>query len=67
MSKIEQSGPVILDSKSHNIENVISKASEKYKVNSDLIRTVIRAESDFNPDCTSSTQTVKSLIIHNLP
>jgi len=44
---------VILDSKSYNIENVISKASKKYKVNSELIRSVIRAESDFNPDCTS--------------
>jgi hypothetical protein len=54
VSKIEQSGPVLLDSKSHNIENVISKASKKYKVNSELIRSVIRAESDFNPDCTSS-------------
>ena len=50
VSKIEQSGPVILDSKSHNIENVISKASKKYKVNSELICSVIRAESDFNPD-----------------
>jgi hypothetical protein len=54
VSKIEQSDPVILDSKSHNIENVINEASEKYKVNSDLIRSVIRAESNFNPDATSS-------------
>ena len=44
---------MILDSKSHNIENLISKASKKYTVNSELIRTVIRAESDINPDCTS--------------
>jgi soluble lytic murein transglycosylase-like protein len=54
VSKIKQSDPVILDSKSYNIENVIKEASEKYKVNSDLIRSVIRAESNFNPDCTSS-------------
>jgi soluble lytic murein transglycosylase-like protein len=54
VSKIKQPAPVMSDSKSHNIENVINEASEKYKVNSDLIRSVIRAESNFNPDATSS-------------
>jgi soluble lytic murein transglycosylase-like protein len=54
VSKIKQPAPVMSDSKSHNIENVINEASEKYKVNPDLIRSVIRAESNFDPDATSS-------------
>jgi soluble lytic murein transglycosylase-like protein len=54
VSKIKQSEPVISVPGSHNIENVIDEASKKYKVDSELIRSVIRAESDFNPDCTSS-------------
>ena len=54
VSKIKQPDPVIPGSKSHNIENVINEASKKYKVDSKLIHSVIRAESDFNPDCTSS-------------
>ena len=37
-----------------SIEQVIDEASNKYDVDPDLIRSVIRAESDFNPDCTSS-------------
>ena len=35
------------------IEQVIDEASNKYAVDSDLIRSVIRAESNFNPDSTS--------------
>jgi len=35
------------------IEQVINEASNKYAVDSDLIRSVIRAESNFNPDSTS--------------
>ena len=54
VSKIKQPEPVISVPGSHNIENVIDEASKKYKVDSELIRSVIRAESDFNPDCTSS-------------
>lgn len=53
VSKTKQPVPVIPDSKFHNIEKVINEASKKYKVNSELIRSVIRAESNFNPDSTS--------------
>jgi len=35
-------------------DSIIDKASETYQVDRDLIRSVIRAESDFNPDATSS-------------
>jgi soluble lytic murein transglycosylase-like protein len=58
VSKIKQSDPVLPDSKSHNIDNVIKEASKTYNVNSELIRSVIRAESNFNPDCTSSKGTM---------
>lgn len=37
-----------------DIEEIIQKASAKYNVDPDLTRAVVRAESDFNPDCTSS-------------
>ena len=41
------------DEKKLFIDDVIKQASEKYDVVTDLIRSVIQAESDFNPDCTS--------------
>ena len=45
-----------LDTYSHKakIESEINKASQKFGVNSDLIRAIIKQESDFNPKCVSS-------------
>ncbi len=36
-----------------NLEKIIEKAARKYDVDSDLIRSVIKAESNFNPRATS--------------
>ena len=40
------------------VENLISEASAKYKVDRNLIRAVMRAESDFNPGSGSSAGAV---------
>jgi soluble lytic murein transglycosylase-like protein len=37
-----------------DIEQIIKKASARYDVDPDLTRAVVKAESDFNPGCTSS-------------
>jgi soluble lytic murein transglycosylase-like protein len=37
-----------------NLENIIEKAALKYNVDADLIRSVIKAESNFDPQATSS-------------
>ena len=37
----------------HDFEPLIKGASERYGVDPDLVRAVIRAESDFDPGCTS--------------
>jgi soluble lytic murein transglycosylase-like protein len=36
-----------------NLEQIIQKAASKYNVDADLIRSVIKAESNFNPQATS--------------
>ncbi len=36
------------------IDDIIDHASKKYNVDSDLVRAVVQAESDFNTTCTSS-------------
>ncbi len=36
------------------IDQIVDRASKKYNVNSDLIKAVVRAESDFDVKCTSS-------------
>ena len=37
-----------------NLERIIEKAARKYDVDADLIRSVIKAESNFDPQATSS-------------
>ena len=37
-----------------NLEKIIEKAARKYDVDADLIRSLIKAESNFNPQATSS-------------
>lgn len=52
-AKVKGHQPESENNKNPSIEKVISQASQKYDVAPDLIRSVIRAESDFNPECTS--------------
>jgi soluble lytic murein transglycosylase-like protein len=41
-------------SQDHEIEGIIRKAADRYSVDFDLIKRVIQAESDFNPDAVSA-------------
>ena len=43
-----------LNSNNETIESEIKKASQKYGVDENIIRTIIKIESDFNPNVTSS-------------
>lgn len=57
-NSIHNSNRVQVSSKNEDtktqIENAISTASRKYGVDENLIRSIIKVESDFNPNCGSS-------------
>lgn len=57
-NSIHNSNRVQVSSKNEDtktqIENAISTASRKYGVDENLIRSIIKVESDFNPNCESS-------------
>jgi len=55
VSKIQQATPQKMQGSSRTeINNIIAHASKTYKVDPDLVEAVVRAESDFNVNCTSS-------------
>lgn len=39
----------------NDLEEIFQQASEKYNISIDLLKAVAKAESDFDPDCTSSS------------
>jgi membrane-bound lytic murein transglycosylase B len=54
VSKIQHASQETVDFRSqYDIDQIIDHASKKYGVDPDLIAAVIRAESDFDPSCTS--------------
>ena len=54
MSKNNRETPKInLSPSDENINQIVLQASEKYNVDANLIRSVIKAESNFNPSATS--------------
>jgi len=55
VSKFQQATPQKTQSSSRTeINNIIAHASRTYKVDPDLVEAVVRAESDFDANCTSS-------------